>query len=61
MSHLMPTRPCAPTPLTLQGFSRIKSSLDEEALDYGPKAKEMFAHMVEGGSKAGWLVMDPEA
>ncbi len=45
----------------MQGFARIKSRLDEEALDFGELAKDTFRGIVEKGSKSGWLVIDPEA
>lgn len=44
-----------------QGFARLKASLNEEALDYGPAARPAFSRLVEAGTKAGWLALDPEA
>ena len=44
-----------------KGFSRIKCRLDEEAIDFGPLAKETFARIVTAGTQAGWLALDPEA
>ena len=44
-----------------KGFSRIKSRLEEEAIDFGPLAKETFSKLVTRGSEEGWLSLDPEA
>lgn len=41
-----------------KGFARVKSKLDEEALDYGPKAKEVFSRIVQAGTDKGWLASD---
>jgi hypothetical protein len=44
----------------LQGFARVRSSLAEEALDWGPCARDVFARMMQAGISQGWLVLDPE-
>jgi hypothetical protein len=44
-----------------KGFSRIKSKLDEEAIDYGPGAKDTYRKLVEKGTQGGWLSIDVEA
>ncbi len=41
-----------------KGFARIRSKLDEEALDYGPKAKVVFQEVVRAGMEKGWLAAD---
>lgn len=44
-----------------KGFLRIKSRLDEEAIDFGPLASETFGRLVMRGTQEGWLSIDPEA
>lgn len=56
-------RVCASRPqvLTLhshacaQGFKRVRDALEEEALDYGPCARSMFARLQQAGVAQGWL------
>jgi len=54
--HLQLTR-CS----CLQGFLRVRSVLAEEALDYGPRARDVFIRMMQAGTKQGWLSLDPES
>mmetsp|Transcript_36791 Transcript_36791/g.81831 ORF Transcript_36791/g.81831 Transcript_36791/m.81831 type:complete len:712 (-) Transcript_36791:320-2455(-) len=44
-----------------KGFSRVRSRLDEEAMDYGPKARDMFSGFVQTATQQGWLTLDVEA
>lgn len=44
-----------------KGFSRIRARLDEETLDYGPRARDIYGAMVQKAVAAGWLSLDPEA
>lgn len=39
---------------------RVRSSLEDEALDYGPKSKDVYMRLVQAGCKVGWLSLDPE-
>jgi hypothetical protein len=40
-----------------QGFERVKSRLDQAALDFGPHSQVVFIKLVERGVKEGWLEM----
>ncbi|KAF5834130.1 armadillo-type protein [Dunaliella salina] len=45
-----------------KGFQRVRSVLGDEALDYGPRARDVFSRMVQTGTKMGWLPdLDPES
>mmetsp|Transcript_37781 Transcript_37781/g.95570 ORF Transcript_37781/g.95570 Transcript_37781/m.95570 type:complete len:712 (-) Transcript_37781:372-2507(-) len=44
-----------------KGLARVKASLSEEALDYGPAARAAYARIAEAGTKAGWATADLEA
>ncbi|KAG1680411.1 hypothetical protein FOA52_015502 [Chlamydomonas sp. UWO 241] len=43
-----------------KGFSRIKARLEEEAIDYGPGAKDTYRRIVEQGTQGGWLSIDAD-
>ena len=45
----------------VQGFSRVRSVLADEALDYGPRARDVFSRMAQAGMIQGWLIFDPES
>ncbi len=47
-------------PACAQGFGRVKARLGEEALDFGPRAKDSFATYVDLATKEGWLVPEPQ-